>query len=65
MQNGRGIHRLVAICGSVQDLVDEDTRRLFAAEGIEEEEEEEEGEVGERPPEYAQDLAQRWGLPCR
>ena len=54
VRSGRGIRRLVTLCGSITELVAENDRRLFAAEGIEDDDEE-----GEQTPEDLQDLAQR------
>ena len=53
VQSGRGIRRLVTLCGTIPELIAENDRQLFAAEGIEDDEE------GEQSPEDLQDLVQR------
>ena len=54
-QSGRGIHRLVTLCGNIQNLADENDWRIFAAEGMDDENNEE----VLRRPEDLQELAQR------
>lgn len=56
--SGRGIRRLVTVCGTVRELVQESDRRLFAAEGTDMHDDE--PDEGERSPEDLQELEQQW-----
>ena len=47
----RGIRRLITLCSTIPELVVENDRQLFAAEGIEEDDD------GEQSPEDLQELA--------
>jgi hypothetical protein len=56
IKSGRGIRRLVTLCGTVTQLVSENDRRLPRPEGDDDDDDEEEEEI---PPEKKEEVQRR------